>query len=41
MANWTEEEKRKIWNKGEVIPGLNRDMWRTDQCGAYIKWDMY
>ena len=41
MANWTEEEKRKIWNKGEIFPGQDPKIWRKDQCGAFIKWDCY
>ena len=41
MANWTEEEKKKIWDKGEIIPGRDENVWRKDQCGAIIKWDMY
>jgi len=23
MANWTEEEKRKIWDKGDIVPQTN------------------
>lgn len=41
MANWTDEEKLKIWNKGEIIPSRDSRIWRKDQCGAIIKWDMY
>lgn len=39
MANWTLEEKRQIWNKGQIVPGCNPAMWRKDQCGAFIKYD--
>ena len=41
MANWTEEEKRKIWNKGFVVPGYDSEKIRKDQCGAFIEWDKY
>ena len=41
MANWTEEEKKKIWDKGEIILDRDKNVWRKDQCGAIIKWDMY
>lgn len=41
MANWTDEEKLKIWNKGEIVPGYDPKMWRKDQCGALIRWDKY
>lgn len=29
MANWTEEEKRKIWNKGDIVPGYDKNIWRN------------
>ena len=32
MANWTEEEKRKIWDKGEIVPGYDKNVWRKDQA---------
>ena len=41
MANWTDEEKLKIWDKGELIPDRDKNIWRKDQCGAIIQWDMY
>ena len=41
MANWTIEERRQIWNKGQVVPGYDPTMWSKDQCGAFIKWDKY
>lgn len=41
MANWTIEERRMIWNEGQVVPGCDPTMWRKDQCGAFIKWDKY
>lgn len=39
MANWTEEKKRKIWDKGEIDPRYDKNVWRKDQYGAFIKWD--
>lgn len=41
MANWTEEEKRKIWNKADTDPFNNPDLWRKDQCGAWMYWPNY
>ena len=41
MTNWTIEERRQIWNKGQVVPGYDPTIWRKDQCGAFIKWDKY
>lgn len=33
MANWTIEERRQIWNKGQVVPGSDPAIWR--------KWPMW
>lgn len=41
MANWTEEEKKKIWVKGTVCPPNSPDEWRKDQCGAWMNWYQY
>lgn len=41
MANWTDEEIQKVWEKGDFIPGKDPKVWRKDQCGAWIKRDMY
>lgn len=41
MANWTEEVKRRIWDKGEIVPGYDKYIWSKDQCGAFIMWDCY
>lgn len=41
MANWTEEEIQKIWEKAKVCPPNDPNVWRQDQCGAWIKRDMY
>lgn len=41
MDRRRKEEKKKIWDKGEIIPSLDKNVWRKDQCGAIIKWDMY
>lgn len=41
MANWTEEEKKKIWDKAATDPYNNPDLWRKDQCGAWMYWPSY
>lgn len=41
MTDWTDEEKLAVWDKGQIVSGMDPKMWRKDQCGAYIKWDMY
>ncbi len=34
-------KKLEIWEKGTPIPGFDSFVWRLDQCGAIMKWDMY
>ena len=41
MADWTEKEKREIWNKAAVASNNDPTLWRKDQCGAWIYWDAY
>ena len=33
--------KRSVWEKGQIVDGLNPDMYRKDPCGAWIAWDKY
>lgn len=35
---WSEEEKKKVWNKAIEIPGYSKDVLRKDKCGIPIKW---
>lgn len=41
MANWTEEEIQKIWEKAQVCPPNDPNVWRKDLCGAWIKRDLH
>lgn len=41
MADWTEEEKRKIWAKGIECPPNDPNLWRKDQCGAWMYYPNY
>ena len=36
MANWTDEEIQKVWEKATIVPGYDSNVWRKDQCGAWI-----
>lgn len=36
MANWAEEEKRKIWDKGDIVPGYDKNIWRKDASKAAV-----
>lgn len=34
--SFSEDTIQKVWEKGVVVPGNNRNIWRQDQCGAWI-----
>lgn len=38
---FTEEQKRKAWERAQVIPGYNPQLYRKDACGAWIAWNKY
>lgn len=38
---FSEETKRAVWNKGQVVPGYNPNYVRKDVCNAWIEWDKY
>lgn len=40
MANWTIEERRQVWNKGQVVPSSDPAIWRKDQCGTCMGIDL-
>ena len=35
-GKWTEPEKRAVWQKGQVVPGNDPDIFRKDTCGAWM-----
>lgn len=39
--SFTHAEKSAVWNKAEQVPGQDKDRFRKDQCGAWIRWDAY
>jgi 5-methylcytosine-specific restriction endonuclease McrA len=38
---FSEEDKLKVWEKGEIISGNDSKIWRKDQCGAWIQYSKY
>jgi len=30
-----------VWNKAQVVPGVNANLTRKDSCGAWIEWSAY
>ncbi|MBO4654839.1 MAG: DUF1524 domain-containing protein [Bacteroidales bacterium] len=37
----TNQLKKSVWAKGQIVEGFNPDMYRKDPCGAWIVWDKY
>lgn len=37
----TEERKRKVWEKGIIVPNFDPAKYRKDACGAWIAWNRY
>lgn len=38
---FSEEIRRKVWQKAKTEPGYDENMFRKDACGAWIMWDKY
>lgn len=41
MANFSDEMVQKVWEKGIVDPNNDPDVWRKDQCKAWIGRNFY
>lgn len=41
MGKWTEEDIQAVWDKGSLTSGNDKDVWRKDQCGAWINRKQY
>jgi len=38
---WTNHQKSVAWNKARIVGNNDPNVWRQDECGAWIKWDAY
>ena len=38
---WTEETKKAVWNKAQIVQGKDPNTIRKDHCGAWINWDKH
>lgn len=38
FRNTDENSKKLVWNKGQIIPGADKNIWRKDSCGHKIKY---
>lgn len=34
--SWTEEEIQEVWEKGNIVTGVDPNEWRKDKCDAWI-----
>ncbi len=39
--NWTQEMIQKIWEKGQKVNNYDHNVFRKDECTAWIKRDKY
>jgi len=39
--SFSDDTIQKVWEKGTVVSGYDKNVWRKDQCGAWIKRDRY
>ena len=39
--SFSEEIIQKVWGKAQIVPGANPNVWRKDQCGAWIGRQFY
>lgn len=39
--NWTEQQKKSVWNRARSVDGHDPQRWRKDCCGAWIEWNKY
>jgi len=41
MSEWSIEEKLVVWDRGEQVSDRDPNVWRKDECGAWIKHSDY
>ena len=41
MYDYTENDKRAVWNKGRIVYGFDPNMIRQDIAGAWMVWNAY
>jgi hypothetical protein len=39
--SFSEETKKAVWNKAQIVSGYDSTRTRKDACGAWIYWDQY
>ncbi|TAL71314.1 MAG: HNH endonuclease [Bacteroidetes bacterium] len=41
MANFSEEQIKKVWEKASIVSGNDSNVFRKDQCSAWISRQQY
>ncbi len=41
MATFSKEVILEVWNKGQIVQGINSSLRRKDACNAWIDWSQY
>ena len=41
MSDYSEKQKREVWEKANVVEGYDKDKYRQDYAGAWIEWSKY
>jgi hypothetical protein len=41
IMSFSENTIQAVWEKGNVVPGNNSDVWRKDQCSAWLHRDSH
>lgn len=41
MANFSEDTIQNVWEKAKIIANNDPNIWRQDQCGAWIRREHY
>ena len=41
MTDFLDSEIQIIWEKAKIVKGYHPDVWRKDQCGAWINRESY
>ena len=41
QKQWSEAEKKAVWNKGTSVGNNDPAIWRQDMAGAWINYNMY
>ena len=37
MSNWSDNQINQVWEKAQIVENYDKDVWRKDKCGAWIK----